>query len=118
MGKENEQVMDDLITNLNDVSNNAGVVGFKIKYAAIPSNKKTHEEFVKFAFDEANNNYLTAINILLKYKDIFRTLDRLENEMSEVKDRMELLKEFVLVNSQIVKEEVKEEKGPKRPKTF
>ena len=87
--KENSEVaVSELITNLNEVSRNAGVVGFKIKYTAIPSNKKTHEEFVKFAFDEANNNYLTAINVLLKYKDIFRTLDRLESDMGELRDKM------------------------------
>jgi hypothetical protein len=102
----------EIIDCFNEVSKNAGVVSFKVKYTAIPSNRKVHEQFAKFAFEEANNNYLNAINVLLKYKQIFDWFEMFEARLNEVESKMDGLRDFVIAET-APKEEVKEKKKPK-----
>lgn len=104
----------EIIDALNDVSKNAGTISFKVKYTAIPSNQKAHADFATFAFEEANNNYLNAINLLLKYKKIFDWFEVFESRLDEVESKMEGLRDFVITESK-PQEEQKEEKsrGPK-----
>jgi hypothetical protein len=97
--------MTKLARELSSFSRGAGIVGFSIKYSATEGNLKIHEAFQKFAFDEANNEYLVAIDKLLnnaKFIDYFRVLDeritRLENKEDVVEE--------------------KEEKADDMPKTF
>jgi len=79
--------MTELARELSGLSRNAGTVGFMVKYSATKGNIKVHEEFQRYAFDTANNEYLVAIDKLLqnaRFIDYFRELDervtRLENK--------------------------------------
>lgn len=119
---EKKDEAQELINNFNEVSKNAGTVAFKIKYTAIPSNRKIHKDFAEFCFEEANNNYLSGLNILLKYSKIFDWLDRIEERLTQTETNMNLLRDYVL---QSIKEENKNEKEDdkksnerRKPKTF
>ena len=82
----------DLAKELSGISKNVGTVGFMIKYSATPGNLKIHEGFQRYAFDEANNEYLVAIDKLLqnaKFIDYFRVLD----ERITILENKEQLKE-------------------------
>jgi hypothetical protein len=94
----------EITNNFNDVSKNPGSIFFKIKYTAIPSNEKVHQEFTKFAYDEANNNYLSAINLLLKYKQIFSWFENFELRLTETESKMDYLRDILLQKSEEVKQ--------------
>jgi len=89
-----DQTMIDLAKDLSKISKNAGTVGFTIRYSATSGNLKVHEAFQKYAFEEANNEYLLAIDKLLKnaeFIDYFKVLDervtRLENAALLVEEK-------------------------------
>jgi len=106
-----------IIDGFNDISKNAGIVSFKIKYAAIPSNREIHKDFTEFAFNEANNNYLNAINLLLKYKKIFDWFEVFEQRISQIEYNMEGLRDHVINNGE-EENNKKENKDSGKPKTF
>lgn len=98
--------MTELARSFSTMSRDVGTVGFMVKYSATEGNIKIHEDFQKYAFENANNEYLMAIDKLMqnaKFIDYFRVLDeritRLENGMQ-------------------VKEEKEEVEADSMPKTF
>lgn len=107
-----EKTTKEIIDNFNEISKNAGVLSFKVKYTAIPSNQKVHEDFARFAFEEANNNYLNAINLLMKYKSVFDWFEVFENRITEVELKMDGLRDYVVEATQ-QKEDKPKDKGPK-----
>jgi len=85
-----EKTTNDLVKYFSDVSRNSGKVTFKITYTATPGNILIHKAFQKYAFDEANNEYLAAIGKLLDnasfieiYKDINQRLCAVEAKIAE-----------------------------------
>lgn len=72
---------DELSRTLNEMSKNAGTITFPIKYTSTESNRKIHQEFIQFAFDTSNNEYLMAIGKLLEYRKIFDKLFELETRV-------------------------------------
>ncbi len=95
-----DPTMINLAKELSTMSRNAGTVGFTIKYSATKGNIAVHEEFQKYCFDEANNEYLIAIDKLMqnaKFIDYFRGLDEritvLENKEDVPKEDVEEEKE-------------------------
>ncbi|MHA1911887.1 MAG: hypothetical protein ACTSYA_09345 [Candidatus Kariarchaeaceae archaeon] len=101
---------------LKDISNKTGSITFNVKYTDTEGNRKIHDLFIAFAKEEANNNYLSALQLLLKYKDIFNWMDRLNLRLDDLEFKTERLKEIVLSSikeGSEQKEESSEDKGPK-----
>lgn len=71
-----------LVKELNEYTKNIGTVALLIKYQATPGNLKTHEEFLKFAFEEANNEYMVAIGKLLTFAKLSERLDSIEHRLN------------------------------------
>lgn len=102
--------MTELARNLSNVSRNIGNVGFSIAYPATESNIGTHERFIRFAFDEANGDYIVALSKLLDFAELSTRIDSIEQ-------RIQLLEVMVLdhledsngMQKEKVKEEVKKE---------
>ena len=74
--------MTELARNLSGLSKNAGTVGFIIKYTATDPNIRVHEEFQRFAFEEANNEYLLAISKLLDHARFSRYFEVMDQRLS------------------------------------
>ena len=74
--------MVELARGLSDITRKAGRYKFLITFTATDGNLKTLEEFQKYAFAKANNEYLIAINKLLEYNDIFTYMQSMENRIS------------------------------------
>lgn len=112
----------EVIDSLNEMSRNAGSVSFNVRYSAIPGNRKVHKQFVEFAANEANNNYISAINLLMKYRTIFEWLDRINERLDDLEFKEEGLRDLVLqIAEDSVDKETEEEVRShenKMPKTF
>lgn len=91
--KLDKQSMFDLSRELNELSKNAGSVSFSVGYTATEGNISIHEAFQRFAFENANNEYLMAIGKLLEYKDIFEYLLDLNQRVSVVESEVKVLGE-------------------------
>ena len=98
--------VDEVSKTLNEMSKNAGTITFPVKYTATDGNRTIHKEFVRFAFDTSNNEYLMAIGKLLEYKKMFDKLFELESRI------------LVLETKMYSKPEEKEEEENRLPKTF
>jgi len=124
MNKEMNDETQEVIDAFNNISKEVGTVAFKVKYTAIPSNREIHKNFSKFCFEEANNNYLSGINLLLKYSKIFDWLDRIEERLTQVESNMDLLRNWVIGEVKNGKKENNEDDSKEegressRPKTF
>lgn len=103
--------MVELAKGLSDITRKAGRYKFLITFTATEGNLKTLEEFQKYAFAKANNEYLIAINKLLEYSDIFNYMQNMENRIS-------LLEAEVYSNAMRNKETKEEKVEDKGPKTF
>lgn len=80
-----------LAKELSDVSRQSVRTGFNIQYTATPGNVEVHERFLKYAFEEANNEYLVAISKLLEcaewveyLKQLSARLDIVESKVAEL----------------------------------
>jgi len=105
--------MTELARDLSIMSKNIGDVGFSIKYPATEGNISIHENFIRFAFDETNGDYIVAIGKLLDYCNSSKRIDSIE-------DRVGVLEVFLIdnVNKEEVKEPVKVEDDVKKIKVF
>lgn len=99
------ETINDLTKEFSDVSRGSGKVSFKVGYTATPGNVRIHEEFLRFSFDAANNEYLAAIGKLLEYKQIFEYLLDLNQRLGFVEAELK-----AVVKSKCKCEEKKEEK--------
>jgi len=78
---ERNPKMTDLARELSIISKNIGNVGFSVKYPATESNIGIHERFIRFAFDEANGDYIVAIGKLLDYAELGTRIDSIEQRL-------------------------------------
>jgi len=84
MEENKQQRVMDLARELSDISKNTGRVSFKVSYTATDGNLKIHEDFQRFAFAKANNEYLAAVGKLLEYQKIFEYLVDLDERLSKL----------------------------------
>jgi len=80
----------------------------------IPGNIKVHEDFKQFAFDEANNNYLEGLKLLLTYKKVFDMVMYYNDRMDEFDVKLAGLRDMILRDRD--EEDKQEDSG--KPKTF
>jgi len=97
--------VDEVSKTLNEMSKNAGTITFPVKYTATDGNRNIHKEFVRFAFDTSNNEYLMAIGKLLEYKKIFDKLFEMESRVLALESKLYSVPE-------------KKEEEDELPKTF
>jgi hypothetical protein len=88
---EKKMNMYELSKELNSISKNAGSINFSVGYTATEGNIRIHEDFQRFAFEKANNEYLMAIGKLLEYKDLFVYLFDLHHRIGVVEAQVESL---------------------------
>lgn len=72
----------DLVKDLNEYTKGIGTVAMLIKYQATPGNMQIHEDFLKYAFEEANNEYMVAIGKLLQLTKLGARIDALEQRLN------------------------------------
>jgi hypothetical protein len=93
-----KQELFDLGKKLTKMSSENGDMGFSIKYTATDGNLRIHEDFIKFCFDNSNNEFLQGIKLLLdSYKtaelisDMAEYLSVLDLRVSDLKNEIESL---------------------------
>jgi hypothetical protein len=104
---EKKMNMFELSKELNSISKNAGTINFSVGYTATEGNIKVHEDFQRFAFEKANNEYLMAIGKLLEYKDLFLYLFDLNQRLGVVEAKLEQLMSVEIKEPEPVKVEEK-----------
>ena len=97
----------EIAKSLSDISRNTGKVSFKVTYTSLKGNVDIDKRFQDFCFNYANNEYLAGIGKLLDYYEAYKDRARIENYLSMVEQRLQLLEEQV--NKKEEKEEVNDE---------
>ncbi|HEY9702087.1 MAG TPA: hypothetical protein V6C58_06560 [Allocoleopsis sp.] len=96
----------DVAKNFSEVSKNAGRYKFLITFTATEGNIKILQKFQKYAFDNANNEYLVAINKLLDYAEIMEYFKSIEHRVALLESELDVLKEkskIVESNDDVIK---------------
>lgn len=126
MEEKYERMDDDaqkIIDGFNEHSRNAGRMTLFVTYTAIPSNREIVKDFAEYAYNEANNNYLSAIKQLMDNKRFTDHIIELEQRVYEVETKMDMLRDYALktmekINDGIQKESEEGNNGSKGPKFF